>query len=102
MINFIHKLRHLPEKYMMNSVWKILPFFRSSRIETRKKLCCASLMYSKCQHRNTVLSITFTDWSKIELTLLSTFSHQLAVDLSLVVFCIWIYTNLPSYRSYHE
>lgn len=97
MINFIHKLKHLPEKYMMNSVlenftilqvctidqyeyytfgWMIfffcilmnlMNFYRSSQTETRRKRYSAQRTSSRSQRPSTVLSITYTDWSRTSL-----------------------------------
>lgn len=93
MINFIHKLKHLPEKYMMNSVlenftilqvlliicmlvwlyynvseWEILTVCFPTRwwvIETHKKRCCVRRTCLKCRHQNMGRSTTFTGWWKI-------------------------------------
>ena len=95
MINFIHKLKHLPEKYMMNSVlenFTILqvcrphrvhlsqrrslssPCFSLSlkkrrrwwRIGTRKRRFSAWPTFSKCPRRNTEPNTTSTGWWKID------------------------------------
>ena len=44
MINFIHKLKHLPEKYMMNSVLENFTILQV--LELFFCLCCPSLMAS--------------------------------------------------------
>ena len=86
MINFILKLKHLPEKYMMNSVlenFTILQVqissaisstlffnrlnyasFRWSPIEILKRLCCASRMSLRSPLPSTVPSTTSTNLSK--------------------------------------
>jgi len=44
-----------------------LSFFRLSRTGIRRKHYCVRHMCSKYRHLNTVLSITYTDWSKTSL-----------------------------------
>lgn len=45
MINFIHKLKHLPEKYMMNSVLENFTILQvNSSKKDKSSLCCASFL----------------------------------------------------------
>lgn len=86
MINFIHKLKHLPEKYMMNSVLEnftilqVMSYFvkQSSQLmesnfnyslfvyrwlptERPKRLYCVPLTFLKYLHRNMAHNTTCTD-----------------------------------------
>ncbi|XP_043943410.1 transcriptional enhancer factor TEF-3-like isoform X4 [Protopterus annectens] len=46
MINFIHKLKHLPEKYMMNSVLENFTILQVvSNIDTRETLLCIAYVF---------------------------------------------------------
>lgn len=84
MINFIHKLKHLPEKYMMNSVLEnftilqvnkfilyrgiftyFLKTFRWWVIGTHKKRYCVQHTFSRSQHQNMAPNTIFTSWWRI-------------------------------------